>query len=162
MQVYKNMDIGTAKVTKQEMHGIPHHMIDTKEPNEDYSVAEFQHDVQAYINEIISRKRVPIIDGGRGLYIQAALYHYHYTEKKRDDKRTDQVETTIANDAIRPIINHIKEVDPEHAAKIQPNHHGRVIRELEIYEKTRETTTASKQEQGHLSPYSQVSTGLTT
>src|SRR5690625_3172463 len=83
MQVYKNMDIGTAKVTKQEMHGIPHHMIDTKEPNEDYSVAEFQHDVQASINEITSRKKVPIIVGGSGLYIQAALYR---SEERRVGK----------------------------------------------------------------------------
>src|SRR5699024_11295788 len=90
----KNMVIGTAKVTKQEMHGVPHHMIDTKEPNEDYSVAEFQHDVQASINEIISRKKVPIIVSGSGLYIQAALYNYHFTEKKRCSKRTDPLKIT--------------------------------------------------------------------
>src|SRR5690625_1657757 len=90
MQVYKNMDIGTAKVTKQEMHGIPHHMIDTKEPNEDYSVAEFQHDVQASINEITSRKKVPIIVSGSGLYIQSKQYNYHLSEKKRDHKKTNK------------------------------------------------------------------------
>ncbi|HLR40758.1 MAG TPA: tRNA (adenosine(37)-N6)-dimethylallyltransferase MiaA [Virgibacillus sp.] len=160
MQVYKNMDIGTAKVTKQEMHGVPHHMIDTKEPNEDYSVAEFQHDVQASINEIISRKKVPIIVGGSGLYIQAALYNYHFTEKKRDHKITDQLENTITNEGIMPLFNRLKEVDPEQAAKIHPNNHRRVIRALEIYETTGKTMTASQQEQSHQSPYNIVSIGL--
>jgi len=160
MQVYKNMDIGTAKVTKQEMHGIPHHMIDTKEPNEDYSVAEFQHDVQASINEITSRKKVPIIVGGSGLYIQAALYNYHFTEKKRDHRITDQLENTIASEGIMPLFNRLKEVDPEQAAKIHPNNHRRVIRALEIYETTGKTMTASQQEQSHQSPYNIVSIGL--
>src|SRR5690625_1107050 len=103
MQVYKYMDIGTAKVTKREMHGIPHHMIDTKDPDKDYSVAEFQHDVQTSINEITSRNKIPIIVGGSGLYIQAALYNYHFTEQKRDHKMTDQLEKMVANEGIEPL-----------------------------------------------------------
>src|SRR5690554_7353409 len=76
MQVYKGMDIGTAKVTQEEAEGIPHYMIDIKEPDEEFSVADFQVHVQKYIDEISDKQKLPIIVGGSGLYIQGALYNY--------------------------------------------------------------------------------------
>lgn len=160
MQVYKYMDIGTAKVTKQEMHGIPHHLIDTKEPDQDYSAAEFQHDVQTSINEITLRNKIPIIVGGSGLYIQAALYNYHFTQQKRDHKMTDQLEKIVVNEGITPLYNRLKEVDPEQAAKIHPNNHRRVIRALEIYETTGRTMTANQEKQSDESPYNIITIGL--
>src|SRR5699024_11485531 len=88
MQVYKGMDIGTAKVTEEERQGIPHYMIDMLEPHEDFSVADFQTCVQSYIKKITSNNKVPIIVGGSGLYIQATLYDYNFSNQKRDSKIT--------------------------------------------------------------------------
>ena len=81
MQIYKTMDIGTAKVTDDEMEGIVHHLIDVKEPTESYSVKDFQDEVRLKIKEIISRGKLPIIVGGTGLYIKAALYDYEFSER---------------------------------------------------------------------------------
>ena len=83
MQIYKRMNIGTAKVTKEEMEGIVHHCIDMKEPNETYSVSQFQKTVRDLIDDIILRNKVPIIVGGTGLYIKAVLYDYHFDQGKR-------------------------------------------------------------------------------
>nr|WP_318540837.1 tRNA (adenosine(37)-N6)-dimethylallyltransferase MiaA [Terribacillus saccharophilus] len=85
MQIYKSMDIGTAKVTKEEQQGIPHHLIDIRDPDEHYSAADFQADVEACVQDIAGRGKLPIIAGGTGLYIQAALYAYDFSEAKRDD-----------------------------------------------------------------------------
>src|SRR5690606_10620259 len=91
MQIYKGMDIGTAKITEEEMQGIPHHMIDIKRPDESFSAAEFQTLVQNHIEKITSLEKKPIIVGGSGLYIQAALYNYNFSS--RQDKRiTEQLE----------------------------------------------------------------------
>lgn len=161
MQVYKGLDIGTAKVTKEEMQGIPHYMVDTKEPYENFSVADFQRDVQRYINDIISRGKLPIFVGGSGLYVQAALYNYHFSGQKRDSELTKTLETMAENNGIAPLYNRLKEVDPEQAEKIHPNNHRRVIRALEIYETTGMTMTAYLQEQKQDSPYNPVLLGLT-
>lgn len=160
MQVYKGMDIGTAKVTKQEMQEIPHHMIDIKNPDEEFSVADFQFYVQKYVDEITSRKMLPIIVGGSGLYINAALYDYNFSEHKRNDTVTSQLEKAIENEGIEPLYNRLKEIDPEQAEKIHPNNHRRVVRALEIYETTGMTMTAYQQEQTLTSPYNLILIGL--
>ena len=82
MQIYKTMDIGTAKVTSNEMEGIVHHLIDIKEPSESYSVKDFQDEVRLKIKEISSRNKIPIIVGGTGLYIKAALYDYEFSDSQ--------------------------------------------------------------------------------
>ncbi|WP_029270408.1 tRNA (adenosine(37)-N6)-dimethylallyltransferase MiaA [Virgibacillus alimentarius] len=160
MQVYKNMDIGTAKVTKEEMQGISHYMIDTKEPSEAYSVADFQRDVQASIKKIASHQKIPIIVGGSGLYIQAALYNYNFSNHKRDQQITEQLEKYVNKEGINPLFERLKEIDPEQAAKIHPNNHRRVIRALEIYETTGTTMTAYQQNQNSESPYKVLFIGL--
>src|SRR5699024_6092637 len=81
MQVYKGLDIGTAKITEEEKQGIPHYMIDIKNPDDPFSVADYQNYVQHYITEIDSHGKLPIIAGGSGLYIQAALYDYHFSDQ---------------------------------------------------------------------------------
>ncbi|MGL5915338.1 MAG: tRNA (adenosine(37)-N6)-dimethylallyltransferase MiaA, partial [Culicoidibacterales bacterium] len=91
MQIYQGMDIGTAKVTVADMAGIPHHLIDICDPSENYSVAQFQHDVRALILDIQSRGKLPIIAGGTGLYIQAVLMDYHF-EQVRDTRVREQLE----------------------------------------------------------------------
>lgn len=160
MQVYKGMDIGTAKIRPEEMDDIPHHLIDIKEPDEDYSVADFQKDARKKINEITDRNRLPIIVGGSGLYIQAALYNYNFSSIPRDEKRTEELTKEVEEHGIERIYKSLQEVDPEQAEKIHPNNHRRVIRALEIYETTGKTKTAWEKEQKIVSPYESMIIGL--
>jgi tRNA dimethylallyltransferase len=136
MQIYKGMDIGTAKVTKEEQQGIPHHLIDIREPEESYSAADFQKDVQACITEIHSRGRIPIIAGGTGLYIQAALYSYDFSKAKRDDGYQQQLEQEAQTHGPVYLHEQLQVVDPIQAERIHPNNVRRVIRALEIFHRT--------------------------
>ena len=86
VQVYRSLDIGSAKITKEEMEKIPHHLIDILDPNEEYSVADFQKNARELIENISNIGKIPIICGGTGFYIKAALYDYNFTLDKRDDK----------------------------------------------------------------------------
>lgn len=160
MQVYKGMDIGTAKVSEEEMEGIPHHLIDIKEPAEEYSAADFKMDVSKKIDEISAKDRLPIIVGGSGLYIQAALYDYNFPSIPRDDNRTEELMREAREAGIERIYNRLAEVDPEQAEKIHPNNHRRVIRALEIYETTGKTKTTWEKEQKLESPYNVLFIGL--
>ncbi|HLS61342.1 MAG TPA: tRNA (adenosine(37)-N6)-dimethylallyltransferase MiaA [Virgibacillus sp.] len=153
MQVYKGMDIGTAKVSPEEMQYIPHYMIDLKQPDEAFSVADFQFYVQQYIDDITSRNKLPILVGGSGLYIQATLYNYDFSNQKRDDKITKRLEAEIEQDGIKPLYDRLMAVDPIQAAKIHPNNHRRVIRALEVYELTGSTMSERQEDQKLESPY---------
>lgn len=147
MQVYKGLDIGTAKIRPEEQQGIPHYMIDIKEPDEDFSVAEFQQNIQTYIRHIHRKSKLPLIVGGSGLYIQAAMYDYQFTNEKRDEQFTKEMEKIIALEGIEPLYKRLTEVDPDQAEKIHPNNHRRIIRALEIYEITGKTMTEHHAEQ---------------
>ncbi|HLR14188.1 MAG TPA: tRNA (adenosine(37)-N6)-dimethylallyltransferase MiaA [Bacillota bacterium] len=146
MQVHVGMDIGTAKILPNEMKSIPHHLIDCIQPDEPYTVAQFQTDVRQCIEDIHERAHVPIIVGGSGLYIEAALYNYTFSEQKRDDTFTKNMEKVIKEKGIEPLFDRLKNVDPEHAAQIHPNNHRKVIRALEVYETTGKTMTESQEE----------------
>ncbi|RDW17762.1 tRNA (adenosine(37)-N6)-dimethylallyltransferase MiaA [Oceanobacillus chungangensis] len=160
MQVYKGFDIGTAKISEEEAQGIPHHMIDILNPNESFSVADYQYYVQKYIEEVSAKGKLPIIVGGSGLYIQAALYNYNFAEQKRDEALTSKFEQIIERDGIMPLYQQLEEIDPEQAQKIHPNNHRRVIRALEIYETTGMTMTAYQEKQTLESPYNLILIGL--
>lgn len=160
MQVYKEMNIGTAKIKKTEMENIPHHMIDIREPDEEFSVADFKQHVQYYIEEISNRNKLPILVGGSGLYIQAALYNYHFSNQKRDEVLTQKLEKRIEEEGPIPLYNYLKEIDPVQAEKIHPNNFRRVIRALEIYETTGKTMTEYQKEQTLESPYHLIPIGL--
>lgn len=160
MQVYKTMDIGTAKITPVEMQGIPHYLIDQIEPNEAYSVADFKEDVQKYIHEISERGKLPIIVGGSGLYIQGALYNYHFSDKQRDESITKRLEEQLEKHGISPLYEYLQEVDPAQAEKIHPNNHRRVIRALEIYETTGKKMSEIEATQTKESPYHIIFIGL--
>src|SRR5690625_2671794 len=112
MQVYKGMDIGTAKITQEVMKGLPHELIDIKELNDDFSVAEFQKHVQNDIDKIFLKQKTPIIVGGSGLYIQATLFNYSFSEQKRNSNYTKKLEEMIANEGIWPLYQYLQEVDP--------------------------------------------------
>ncbi|MFD1447199.1 tRNA (adenosine(37)-N6)-dimethylallyltransferase MiaA [Oceanobacillus profundus] len=160
MQVYKGLDIGTAKIKQAEMQGIPHHMLDIREPDEDFSAADFKELVQQYIAEITARGKLPIIVGGSGLYIQAALYDYNFSDRKRDPLLTKEMEEIVELEGIMPLYQRLEQIDPEQAKKIHPNNHRRVIRALEIYETTGMTMSEYEKNQVMESPYNPILLGL--
>lgn len=160
MQVFKGMDIGTAKVTNQDKQGIPHYLIDIKNPEEPYSVADFQTHVQHYINEITSQNKLPIIAGGSGLYIQGALYNYNFSEQPRNVEITTRLEKQLKRLGAMSLYKQLEEIDPQQAAKVHPNNHRRVIRALEIYEVTGKTMTEYQRDQVIESPYNPILIGL--
>ncbi|MFB3160122.1 tRNA (adenosine(37)-N6)-dimethylallyltransferase MiaA [Neobacillus sp. 179-J 1A1 HS] len=133
MQIYRGMDIGTAKIKHEEMEGIAHHLIDIKEPDESFSVAEFQQLVRAKISDITSKGKLPIIVGGTGLYIQAVIYDYQFSEAPADEEfrlQLEEMAKEIGNEALH---QELTKVDPESASQIHPNNVRRVIRALEIF-----------------------------
>ncbi|MFC0299623.1 tRNA (adenosine(37)-N6)-dimethylallyltransferase MiaA [Virgibacillus soli] len=136
MQIYKGMDIGTAKITASEREGIPHYMIDIKNPDEPFSVAEFQQLVHQKIDDIHGRGKLPIIVGGTGLYIQAVLYNYNFSQEKRDEALTTQLEERVQKEGIMPLYQELLVIDPVQAKQIHPNNERRVIRALEVYKTT--------------------------
>lgn len=161
MQIYRGMDIGTAKVTPDEMQGIPHHLIDIKEPTEDFSVAEFQSLAISLINDISNRGKVPIIAGGTGLYIQAVLYNYNFSVADSNPGYRLFLEKRIEAEGIESIYNELLKIDPESSERIHPNNVRRVIRALEVYHETGLTMTEYLKEQQSESPFDHLIIGLT-
>jgi len=133
MQIYRGMDIGTAKATIKERQGIVHHLIDEKSPDESYSVAEFQQTVRTKIAEIKARGKLPIIVGGTGLYIKSVLYDYEFSNDSSSKKAIDQAYQDLTNAKLH---EKLKEVDKKAALDIHPNNRKRVMRALEIYKET--------------------------
>lgn len=161
MQIYRGMDIGTAKVTKDEMGGIPHHLINIKEPSENFSVAEFQHLVRAKISEIVKKGKLPIIAGGTGLYIQSVIYDYQFSDVPGDDTfrlKLEERAKEIGNDAL---YQELMAVDPESAVHIHPNNVRRVIRALEIFHLTGKTMQEFQSRQQPVFLYNTALVGLT-
>lgn len=161
MQIYKGMDIGTAKVSEQEMQGIPHYLIDIKEPDESFSVAEFQEIVRKQIEDIHARGKMPMIVGGTGLYIQSVIYDYQFTETPSDEKVRERMEVFIKAHGIDPLYEKLKEIDPDSAAAIHKNNHRRVIRALEVYEVTGKKFSDYTKEQSQELLYDVSIIGLT-
>jgi len=133
MQVYKGMDIGSAKITKSEMDGVPHHLIDILSPEEEFNIRIFQQLAKQAVQDIYSRNRIPIIAGGTGFYIQSLLYDIHFTEETSSECRK-----MLEEDALR-MGNHsmherLRSVDPVSAELIHENNSKRVIRALEFYQ----------------------------
>ncbi|QOR68641.1 tRNA (adenosine(37)-N6)-dimethylallyltransferase MiaA [Cytobacillus suaedae] len=161
MQIYKEMDIGTAKISNDEMEGVPHHLIDIKEPDEDFSVAEFQQLVRNLISEITSRGKLPMIVGGTGLYIQSVIYDYQFSESPSDEnyrKSLEQMAYTKGNEVVH---NLLKQVDPQSADKIHHNNVRRVIRALEVYHSSGKTATETQEKQEGELIYDTALIGLT-
>ncbi len=133
MQIYKGLDIGTAKISPPEMEGIPHHLIDIKEPHESFSVFEFQQLVRKKITEISSRGKLPMIVGGTGFYIQSVIYDYRFSDAPSDENFRKKLERRAEIEGKEALYQELAEIDPEAAGKIHPNNLRRVIRALEIY-----------------------------
>jgi len=161
MQVYKGMDIGTAKISSNEMQGIPHHLIDIKEPNEPFSAAEFQERANKTIADIHRRGKLPIIVGGTGLYIQSVIHDYQFSEAQSDPAYREQLENEIAEKGIDQVMNKLRSIDPESAERIHPNNVRRVIRALEIYHCTGMTMSQQLLGQPDEMKYETALVGLT-
>ena len=136
MQVYRHMDIGSAKIRPAEMQGVPHHLIDVLEPQEEFNVTVFQNMAKKAIGEIRSRGHIPILAGGTGFYIQAVLYDIDFTENAEETSVREALERTAEEKGAQYLHQMLKEVDPESAALIHANNIKRTVRALEYYMQT--------------------------
>lgn len=130
MQIYKGMDIGTAKPTASEMNGVPHHLIDICEPNADYSVSNFQTDACAILNDILRQNKTPIIAGGSGLYINSITYKLNFTQVPQNTELREMYNKSTSEE-LHLLLN---KRDKCAAERIHPNNKKRIIRALEIAE----------------------------
>ena len=136
MQVYRNMDIGSAKITKEEMAGVPHHLVDILEPAEEFHVVKFQQLAKAAMEEIYGRGHIPVIVGGTGFYIQSVLYDIDFTETEADQQFRSEMEALASEQGPAVLHERLKQIDPESAREIPPQNVKRVIRALEFYRET--------------------------
>ena len=147
MQVYRHMDIGSAKITLEEMMGVPHYMIDVAEPTENFDVARFAEEAKAHVRDIQMRGKVPILCGGTGFYIQAVLYDIDFSEEEQDQSLRRELEETAARIGKEAFHDLLKEVDPESAIAIPAGNVKRVVRALEYYRKNGKPISAHNLEQ---------------
>ena len=161
LQVYKKLDIGTAKIKTSEMEGILHHLIDIIEPNETYSVADFQKAGRKLITEITERGHLPMIVGGTGLYIQSLLYDFQLGAKEESvtavRKKYEELAETLSK---KELWEYLKTKDPLAAEKIHWNNQRKVIRALEVFEVTGYSITTPQEEPARLYDYCMI--GLNT
>ena len=136
MQIYKGLDVGTAKVTPEETRGIPHHGVDILQPDEPFSVADFTALAGALEHEISGRGHLPILVGGTGLYVQSFLYGVRFAAEKTPDGLREQLAAELNEKGPEAMYAELQAVDPEAAAGIHPNNHVRVLRALEHYRAT--------------------------
>lgn len=136
MQIYKYMDIGSAKITKDEMEGVPHHMIDVVDPSTPFSVAEYKERASKCIDDILSKGKLPILVGGTGLYINAITCNMNFTEAESDNEYRKELEELADEKGNEFIHEMLKDIDPISYKEIHFNNRKRVIRALEVFKLT--------------------------
>lgn len=142
MQIYKDMDIGTAKVTKEEMQGIKHYLLDFLSPEERYTVSNFKKDAEDAIEEILSKGKAPIICGGTGLYIDSVVFGIEYQDMEFDEEYRDSLMEKAENEeGLKSLYDEALKIDKEATLKISSNDKKRIVRILEIYHATGKTKT---------------------
>ena len=141
MQIYRRMDIGTAKPTKEEMQGIPHHMIDVAEPEEDFSVSRYCEMASSIIDDIVARGKTAIIAGGTGLYMDSLIRGNAFAPYPSTGRR-QELEERADREGIEVLMQWLQQIDPETAARLHLSDRKRIIRALEIYLETGDTMTA--------------------
>lgn len=146
MQIYKDMNIGTAKVTAEEMQGIKHHLIDFISPEERYSVSDFKKDAENAIEEILKNGKTPIIVGGTGLYIDSLIYGIEFQDEEVDTDYRNELNEIAEKEGLEKLYKKAEEIDPEAMKKISENDKKRIIRVLEIFHKTGKTKTEQEKE----------------
>lgn len=140
MQVYRNMDIGTAKPTVEEMAGIPHHMLSVADPEEDFSVSRYCEMATPIVEDILARGKFAIIAGGTGLYMDALIRGNSFAPYPATGRR-EELELLAETEGIEAVLCKLNEVDPESAARLHPSDRKRIIRAMEVYLETGETIT---------------------
>ncbi len=161
MQLYRSMDIGTAKPTPEEMAGIPHHMIDVIDPEEDYSVSRYVEQADACVQDILGRGKAVILVGGTGLYVDSLIAGREFAPFPSTGRREELTELARTR-GIGVVLDRLREVDPEAAGTIDPKNERRVIRALEVYLETGKTFTEHNRESRLLPPkYQPVWLGMT-
>lgn len=161
MQVYRGMDIGTAKISPAEMEGIPHHLIDVLSPDEPFSVALFQESCRELIPEIHRRGQLPFIVGGTGLYVESVCYEYQFTDVGADETFRAEMQALADEQGNEVLHARLAAVDAKSAERLHPNDVRRVIRALEIYHLSGTTLSAGLESQNKQSPYNLCLIGLT-
>lgn len=154
MQVYRHMDIGSAKITSEEMAGVPHHLIDVLEPAQEFNVVVFQKLAKQAAGEIYSRGHIPILVGGTGFYIQALLYDIDFTENDEDTALRQFLEEQARREGPEALYERLRAVDPESCESIHAHNIKRVIRAIEFYEKTgKKISEHNREQRQNASPY---------
>ena len=154
MQVYKYMDIGSAKIRPEEMQGVKHYLIDELEPDDEFHVVRFQQMAKAAMEEIYAKGKIPIVVGGTGFYIQALLYDIDFTESEEDTAYRTELEQIAKENGSEKLHEMLREVDPESADAIHANNVKRVIRALEFYKLTgKKISEHNEKERAKESPY---------
>lgn len=154
MQVYRYMDVGSAKITPDEMDGVPHHLVDVLEPTEDFNIVLFQQLAKKSMGEIYSKGRIPILVGGTGFYIQAITRDIDFTQSEQDDSYRKELEALAAEKGSSFLHDMLASVDPKSAEDIHENNVKRVIRALEFYKQNGTRISEHNEEQKeHVSPY---------
>ena len=146
MQIYKDMSIGTAKPTKEEMQNIKHYLIDCISPETRYSVADYKKQAMEYIKEIFEKGKVPIIVGGTGLYVESLIYNIEYNEIKTDLKYREELEKIAQEEGLEKLYEKALKIDEKATRKISNNDKKRIFRILEIYHTTGKTKTKLEEE----------------
>lgn len=161
MQIYRTMDIGTAKPTKEQMGGIPHHMIDVADPEEDFSVARYVEMAARCVDDVLARGKLPIVAGGTGLYIDSLLSGRTFAPFSPDSALRGELERELAEQGGPAMLEALHQVDPEAAQRLHPNDHKRIIRALEVYRSTGKTITQHNRETQAIPPrYDALTIGL--
>ena len=155
MQVYKRMNIGTAKILPEEMQGVPHHLIDILEPEEEFNVVLFARLAKQAMEQCWSQGKIPILVGGTGFYIQAVLYDIDFTENDDDKSYREELERLAEEQGAEVLHEKLRQVDEKAAAEIHPNNVKRVIRALEFFEKSggRKISEHNEEQKQKESPY---------
>ncbi|MEE0929707.1 MAG: tRNA (adenosine(37)-N6)-dimethylallyltransferase MiaA [Acutalibacteraceae bacterium] len=161
MQIYKGMDIATAKPTDEEMQDIPHHMIDCVAPESSYSVAEYAESARKIIENIYLRKKTPVLVGGTGLYINAILNNIEFGQESSDEELRKQLNKRLITEGAEVLLKELESFDPQSAKRLGTINHRRLVRAIEIYKTTGKTMTQFIEESRLVpSPYNDVRIGL--
>ncbi|MFX3616736.1 MAG: tRNA (adenosine(37)-N6)-dimethylallyltransferase MiaA [Sporolactobacillus sp.] len=160
-QIYRGMAIGTAKITSEEAEGVPHHLLDLREPDQAYTAADYQKDARQILRQLIDEKKIPILIGGTGFYLKAALYDYQFSAIEANPQFRKQLEKLVCDHGHAILYERLKQVDPVAAERIHPHNQVRIIRALEVCHETGRPFSEQQRRVPERSLYNAIVIGLT-
>ena len=161
MQIYRGMTVGTAAPTEKEMDGVPHHMVAVADPQEQWSAARYTEMAVPIIDDILARGKVPVLVGGTGLWLDALIKGHGFAGGHAGGAVRKQLEQRLAQEGIGPILEQLRQVDPDSAQRLHPSDEKRILRALEVYLETGKTITAHNEETKKIPPrYDAIWIGL--